>query len=322
MDFKTDKEWLVIVNPNAGRKKGIRDWGKISDLLDHHDFSYYPVFTEYPRHAIQLSCDLIGKGFKKVIVVGGDGTMNEVVNGLFLQKRYRTTQVILGMVTVGTGNDWGRMFNIPKDYEQAILVLKKCQTYVQDAGTVKYMNSDEHFHRYFINIAGLGFDAVVTKKTNAQKEKGRSSTLLYFYNIISSLFSYSYADTCISIDGKDYRNKVFSMNVGIGKYNGGGMMQLPAAIADDGLFDLTIIKKISKPDLIVSLKRLYNGTIAKHPKVTTYTGKEIRIDSSEKILLETDGESLGHTPLEFNIIPKSIRVITGQPEAIRVQHSA
>jgi len=314
MNINTDQEWLVIVNPNAGRKRGIKDWGRISALLDRYEFKYSPVFTEYPRHAIQLSCDLIEKGFKKIIVVGGDGTMNEVVNGLFLQQRFRTTRIILGMITVGTGNDWGRMFSIPKDYEQAVSVLKKCNTCLQDAGTVKYMNSDEQNHRYFINIAGLGFDAVVTKKTNAQKERGKSSTLLYFYNILSSLFSYSYADACISIDGKDYRNKVFSMNVGIGKYNGGGMMQVPAAVPDDGLFDLTIIRKISKPDLIVSLKRLYNGTIAQHPKVTTYTGKEIRIDSPEKILLETDGESLGHTPLEFNIIPKSIRIITGVEE--------
>ena len=311
MNFNAEKEWLVIVNPNAGRKKGIKDWGRISNLLDRFDFSYYHVFTEYPRHAIQLSCDLIEKGFRKIIVVGGDGTMNEVVNGLFLQRRFSTTQVMLGMITVGTGNDWGRMFNIPKDYEQAVAVLKKCNTYVQDAGTVKYMSNDGHNHRYFVNIAGLGFDAVVTKKTNAQKEKGKGGTLLYLINIISSLFSYSYTDTQINVDGKDYRNKVFSMNVGIGKYNGGGMMQVPAAVADDGLFDLTVIRKISKPDLIVSLRRLYDGTIASHPKVTTYTGKEIRIDSSEKILLETDGESLGHTPLEFNIIPKSIRIITG-----------
>ena len=86
-------------------------------------------------------------------------------------------------------------------------------------------------------------------------------------------------------------------------------MQVPGAIADDGLFDMTVIKKISRPDIIMSLKKLYNGTIADHRKVDTYTGKKIKVDSDTKIMLETDGESLGHTPMEFHIIPKSIKII-------------
>jgi diacylglycerol kinase (ATP) len=104
------------------------------------------------------------------------------------------------------------------------------------------------------------------------------------------------------------------MNIGIGKYNGGGMMQVPGAIADDGLFDLTVIKKISKPDVIMSLRKLYNGNIVRHPKVETYTGRSISIYSDTKILLETDGESLGHTPMEFQIIPRSVQVISGSSE--------
>ena len=308
---KRIQEWLVIVNPNAGRRKGIKDWNNISSLLSKYGFRFLPIFTERPRHAMQLSKTYVEAGYNKIIVVGGDGTMNEVINGVFHQTRFRTTQILLGMITVGTGNDWGRMFNIPRDYEGAIKTIKNCKIFIQDAGIVKYCNEERTENRYFLNIAGLGFDAIVTRKTNKLKEKGKGGPFLYFANIFSSLISYKHVNAVINIDGENYENKIFSMNIGIGKYNGGGMIQLPKAVADDGLFDLTVIKKLSKPNVILSLKRLYNGTISEHPKVETFTGKSIRVNSDTKIHLETDGESLGHTPMKFEIIPRSLKVISG-----------
>jgi len=306
---KTD--WLVVVNPNAGRKKGLKDWTLIHTLLVNHGFSFIHLFTERPKHAIELTKKYVEKGYTRIIVVGGDGTMNEVINGIFQQSKFSTTSVILGMITVGTGNDWGRMFNIPADYEKAIMTIRDGNTFIQDAGIVRYRSEDRHEDRYFVNIAGLGFDALVTKKTNRLKERGRGGAFLYFANIFSSLLNYRHVKAMINIDGKNYINDIFSMNIGIGRYNGGGMMQVPNAIADDGLFDLTVIKKISKPDVIMSLRMLYDGSIVNHPKVETFTGRNITIDSDKKIHLETDGESLGHTPIEFNIIPKSVRVISG-----------
>jgi YegS/Rv2252/BmrU family lipid kinase len=306
-----NKEWLVIVNPNAGRQKGSRDWVKIRSLLVKHNFKFFEIFTERPGHATEISKYYIEEGYTHIIVVGGDGTLNEVINGLFKQTRYPTTEVTFGMISIGTGNDWGRMLKIPSDYEEAILTIKECKTFVQDAGIVSYRSNEDNIERYFVNIAGLGFDAIVTKKANRLKERGKGGPFLYFATIFSSLLNYRYVNAVFNIDGKNYKNKIFSMNIGIGKYNGGGMMQVPGAIADDGLFDLTVIKKISKPDVIMSIRKLYNGRIVRHRKVETYTGKSISIDSDTKIHLETDGESLGHTPIEFQIIPKSVQVISG-----------
>jgi len=306
-----NKEWVVIVNPNAGRQKGRRDWAKIRSLLVKHGFDFNEVFTERPGHAIEISKEYIEAGNKNIIIVGGDGTLNEVINGLFKQTKYPTTDVTFGVISIGTGNDWGRMLKIPSDYEKAILTIKECKTFIQDAGIVSYRSNENNIERYFVNIAGLGFDAIVTKKANRLKERGKGGPLLYFATIFSSLLNYRYVNAVINIDGKNYKNKIFSMNIGIGKYNGGGMMQVPGAILDDGLFDLTVIKKISKPDIIMSLRKLYNGNIVRHRKVETYTGKSISIDSDTEILLETDGESLGHTPIEFQIIPKSVQVIAG-----------
>jgi YegS/Rv2252/BmrU family lipid kinase len=308
------EDYLVIVNPNAGRRRGLRDWSLIAGWLNHFKFSYHPLFTEFPRHAIDLTREHIEKGYKKIIVVGGDGTMNEVVNGVFQQQRFKTTEISLGMVTVGTGNDWGRMFGIPKNYREAVQVLRQNNTFIQDAGMVEYRRNGVSENRYFVNIAGLGFDAEVVRKTNRLKEKGKGGPLLYLINIFSSLVNYKFVNAIISVDGTNIENEILSMNVGICKYNGGGMMAVPGAIPDDGLFDLTVINRMSRPNILWSLRRLYDGTINQHPRVDSFTGKSIRVESDDMIMLETDGESLGHTPLEFSIIPRSVKIITGFAE--------
>ena len=309
--MQRSEDWLVIINPNAGRHRGMRDWNLIAGWLNHFGFRYQPVFTEFPLHATTLTHKYIEKGHTRIIVVGGDGTMNEVVNGVFRQQRFKTTDISLGMITVGTGNDWGRMFGIPKDYKEAIRVLKQNKTFIQDAGMVEYKMDNASENRYFVNIAGLGFDAEVVRKTNRLKEKGKGGALLYLMNIFSSLVNYKYANAVISVDGTDLEHEFLSMNVGICKYNGGGMIAVPGAVPDDGLFDLTVINRMSRPYILWSLRRLYDGTIHEHPRVDSFTGKSIRVESDDRIMLETDGESLGHTPLEFRIIPRSVKIIAG-----------
>ena len=303
--------WLVIVNPNAGRQKGIKDWENISNLLKKYSIEFEHRFTERKRHAIELTREAIRQGFRKILVVGGDGTMNEVINGVFSQDTCSSVEVTLGMITVGTGNDWGRMFGIPHDYEEAIKIIRAARICIQDAGVVHYFHGTRRESRHFVNIAGLGFDALVVKRTNRAKDRGRSSKTIYYWTLIRSLFSYGHTSVELIIDGKPVENDTFSISLGIGRYSGGGMMQTPNALTDDGLFDITIIKKMRKGEIIRSLKKLYDGTILDHPKIEGYTGKNIKIDSDPLIHVEADGESLGHSPIEFQIIPKSVNVICG-----------
>jgi YegS/Rv2252/BmrU family lipid kinase len=304
--------WLVIVNPNAGAGKCSHDWPRIEKLLDSNDFLYHTVFTIRKLHAIVISRKYINQGYNKIIVIGGDGTMNEVINGIFVQKRFETNEITLGMIPVGTGNDWGRMFGITGDYEEAIRTIKEFKTFVQDAGRVVFEKNNRMLQRYFVNEASLGFGAMVVKKSNRLKDKGKGNPALYLMNIFTSLFGYKTTRASIEVDGVARLKNIFSLSLGICKYSGGGMMQLPDAIPDDGLFDLTLIKKIGKIEVMRNIKKLYDGTITKHPKVETYMGRNIKITSTKNLYLETDGESLGHTPMEFEIIPKSIKVISSK----------
>ena len=307
--------WFVIVNPNAGKRRGEKDWPKIAALLTGEGFDYIHEFTAHRDHAIILTEKYIRDGFRKIIVVGGDGTLNEVVNGIFRQDIAETTGIMVGMIMVGTGNDWGRMYNLKVKYKKAVRAIKKQRLFIQDAGMVKYYEGADEITRHFVNIAGLGYDALVTRMTNNTKETGGGGTMTYLVNLLKGLFRYHHAYLDIVIDGESvYRGKVFSMSVGICKYNGGGMMQLPFAVPDDGLFDVTIFKNVTKLTVIRHIKKLYAGTFTDLPFVQTHTGKAISIISStdDQSQLETDGESLGQTPISFQIIPKSVKVITGK----------
>lgn len=304
------KKWIAIVNPNAGGGKCGRDWPKIKALLINSKLDFEFILTERKFHAMVLSRKYITQGYRNFIVVGGDGTLNEIINGIFAQTAIETANITIGMIPVGTGNDWSRMFNIPRNYEEAIQTLILGNTFTQDVGRVYFTRKDKKARRFFINIAGMGFDAMVAQKSNDLKERGKSGKLLYFWNILIGLFGYSHFSASVNIDGQISECDIFSMNIGICKFSGGGMKQVPNAIADDGIFDLTIIKKIGRFNVIKSLPLLYNGKIVNHPKVMALNGKNIKIESTMPIFLETDGESLGNAPFEFEIIPRSIQVIT------------
>ena len=305
-------EWFVIVNPNAGKRKGEKDWLEIAAQLTAAGIQFTNVFTEHRGHAVVLTRKYIENGYRNIIVVGGDGTLNEVVNGMFTQAHVPTNKITLAMIPVGTGNDWCRMFNIPGDYKQAIKLITKNKVFTQDTGNIKYISTDgKEISRYFINMAGMGFDALVAKKTNKQKDLGKGNPMSYVVNILSSLFLYTNTKVTILLDGEKMISDIFSMSVGICQYNGGGMKQAPGALPDDGLFDLTLIKPIGKFKIMRNIIKLFDGSFTKLPEVTTYRSSKIIIHSDPPMFLEADGESLGHTPFVFNILQQSLNVVSG-----------
>jgi diacylglycerol kinase (ATP) len=314
MNNPSPEKWLMIVNPNAGVKRGTRDWPRILHLLREEGVGFDFRLTTGRGHAIALAKEAVADGYRSVCVVGGDGTLNETLNGIMGQEEVAPEQIAIGMIPVGTGNDWCRMFHVPFDYRKAIHILKENRTCLQDAGKVTYFHGEERKSRYFMNVAGMGYDALVAKKTNLLKEKGLGGPLTYFYFVFASLFQYRFMEAVIEVDGQTvFRGEIFSMNVGICKYSGGGMMQVPHAVPDDGLLDVTLIRKAPKWIVIRHARKLYDGSLTDLPMVDTFRGEVIRIRSTGRIYLETDGESLGHTPFTFEVLPRHIRVVHGQP---------
>lgn len=302
--------WYIIVNPEAGNGKGRKNWPAIKDALQKAGITYEYAFTEYAKHATELATAAIGNGFKKIITVGGDGTNNEVINGIFNQHKVPTHQITLAVIPIGTGNDWIRHHQIPNDIREAVALIVIENTTPHDVGLVKYSDGKQPRLRYFINVAGMAYDAYIARLTQ-DKRSLLKNQFSYLWLILKGLFKYKLQKATIEFDGQVVKDKFYTINVGICKYNGGGMQFVPHAESDDGLLALTYAFHIPKLEIILLTHRFYNGTIPSHRQVRTHQVKSVKVTSLDDTptLLEVDGEFIGHTPIEFSIIEKALRVV-------------
>lgn len=304
--------WQVILNPHAGCGKGRRDKTKIVSILNHSGLQYSLHESEYAGHSFVLAKDLAIHGAAHFIVAGGDGTLNEIVNGIFTGKNNHCDNIVIGMLPIGTGNDWIRTFGIPDNYQMAMDIILKGKTVVQDVGLIEYKEQERNISRYFVNIAGFGFDAMVATRANTLKNNGLSGIRVYLESFLWSYFNYKAGQTIIVIDGEKLSVNLFSASVGIGKFNGGGMMQVPDANPVNGFFHITIIRNLSIWGIISNFKKLYNGSFVRDYRVSTHIGKQVQLTAAKPLSGEADGESMGNSNFNLHIIPHQLRVIFGE----------
>lgn len=313
METANRNDYLVLVNTNAGGKRAEKDWPEIEALLTNSGLTFKVVFTKHHLHAIELTREFMSQGYRNFIAVGGDGTINEVVNGICMFSEALLQEVKLGVIMIGTGNDWGKMFNIPNDYAQAVELIKKQNIHFQDVGKTSFFKGDDKIDRYFINAAGIGFDALVVERVNKAKDKGNASKLAYLQTLFTSLIKYKSTKARIKIgDDNWFHSNIFTMSVGIGKFCGGGMQQVPDAIDDDGLFDVTLVNQIRKTKIVRKIKKLYDGTIKEMKEIDSFRARKVEVDSSVDLLLQVDGESLGHAPFTFEIIENRLGILVNK----------
>ena len=305
----TDR-WFVIINPISGGGKGLEDFPTISRLLRESGIEHDPAFSEHRYHATELTVEAVNRGYRKIIVVGGDGTLNEVVNGLFIQQQCEPKEIRIAVIAVGTGNDWVRTVGTPRNYSAAVRAIKEGHTFLQDIGKVTYTESKVEHTRYMANVAGLGFDAYVIKIFNHLKLKGYKGKWLYIYSLLKGYFSAKPSKAVIEVDGEViFEKQLFSLAVGICRYNGGGIQQLPRAVANDGLLDLTIIRPVHWWHVVFRAARLFNGKIYSIGHVHHAQGKVVKVTSSPDIPIETDGELQGGTPVTISIVPQAVQFV-------------
>ncbi|MBR4801355.1 MAG: diacylglycerol kinase family lipid kinase [Bacteroidales bacterium] len=308
----TTESWMVIVNPKAGSGRGLKDWPVISNLMYNSGLKFTCVFTEHKFHAIELTVNAINNGYRHIVAVGGDGTIHEVVNGIFIQKTVPTTDIFLAVIPTGTGNDWIRMYGISLTYSEAVEALVQKRTVLQDVGKIEFFETRVPHIRYMANVAGVGFDAMVNLKYNNLKDEGKYGKGLYLRSTFNTLLKFHHQNFDIKVDGEPfYKGLVFSGAVGIGRYNGGGMQQTPNASIDDGLLDLTVITNMSKYKIMRKFKLLFTGKIYSLPEVLFKQCHTIEIHTEQETRIEIDGEAVGTSPFKFGLVPKSIKVVVG-----------
>ncbi len=305
-------EWIAVVNPKAGGGKVAEQWTILSNKLKEQGVSFDEVFTTHRYHAVELVIASLRKGFRKFISVGGDGTIHEIVNGLMHQDEVPVADVTLAVLPAGSGNDWTRMYKIPLDYDKAIATLISGRTIMQDLAKVTFMQSGVENTRYMVNIAGVGLDANICYRTNLAKAKGASGPGAYAKASFEALIGRRSTFTKVYADGRRFfSGRCFSVALGIGKYSGGGMLQVPDAVADDGQIAMMVARKLPKLKFAMLFKKLYTGVIYSIKEVSHTQAAEIKIVGEKPDRVEVDGEVVGTTPVTFSVIPQALRVIVG-----------
>jgi YegS/Rv2252/BmrU family lipid kinase len=297
----------VIVNPAAGAGKTGKLWPRIMSLFKAHGLRFEHVITEAPGHAVELAKTAAKKGYDMVVSVGGDGTIHEIVNGLYASGNINDN--LLGIVSTGTGSDYIRTTGTPRKFEDACRRFLYPKRRTVDVGVVEYAKNGGREERLFVNFAGIGFDAEIVRRTTQQFKK-LGALPSYLLGVLTTLISYQNRKISLLVDGQPEERRICTVIMNNGKYGGGGMYTSPHADLADGLLDVLIVDDISKPDLLWSLPRLYKGTHLTHPKVATKKAKEIEIKSlSERLYLQADGELLGEVPARFRILPAALNII-------------
>ncbi len=308
-----DSRWMVIANPEAGSGKVAKDWTIIAELLKEKGVSFDYLFTEHKYHTIELMNASIKKGYRNFIALGGDGTIHEVINGIFFQKDVPHDEMTLAVIPAGSGNDWIKTFNISEGYRDAISAIAAGNTIKQDVAKIDIVDSMVEHTRYMVNALGVGYDALTCLYCNKAKESGKEGKSLYIRAAIKAFFIHRSRYYSIKVDGKPFfEGKVFSISLGNGRFTGGGMQQTPDAVVDDGLINLLVIPKTPKIKIIFHFPKLFKGNIYKVKELQYVKGRQFEIHSTPDDRVEIDGEVLGYTPLKLEIIPKAINVIVGE----------
>ena len=305
--------WRVIVSSRSGGGKARRDWPEIAKMLKARRIEFSEKITDHAYHAIELAREAVLEGFRKLLVLGGDGAIHEVLNGLFSQEEVSPSEVTLGLIPVGSGNDWSRLHKIPADYEAAVDLIADAErhTRVQDVARVDTLMDGKPYCRHMMNIGGLGFDSEVCHRFDLAKERGHASDRQYLKSLLSGFLSYKCLKFRVSVDGQEfYRGPAFSVALGIGKYCGGGMMQTPEAIPDDGLIDVTVVGKVSKLQFLHKVPSLFRGDIFKNKEVIHTRGRQVDISAAPYSYMEVDGEPVGITPVHVAVIPAGVKVVS------------
>jgi YegS/Rv2252/BmrU family lipid kinase len=296
----------LIVNPAAGAGRTAKRWPHIKQLLKKIGLRFEHDITEAPGHAIELAKSAVSKGYKLVVSVGGDGTINEIVNGLYASGGIKDVE--LGIIGTGTGSDYIRTIGVSRHYQEACQRLLNPKKLSVDLGVVEPVNNKQTDKRLFVNLAGLGFDAEVVRATT-RKFKSLGGKTSYLMGLLSTFITYKNREIQMTLDGQKENRRVCTIIMSNGKYGGGSMFVAPEADPSDGLFDVLIIGDISKPDLLCSLPRIYRGTHLTHPKVTLKRAKVVEIYPKSRMSIQADGELLGDAPARFSVLPSVLNIL-------------
>ena len=338
MQANKDK-WLVVVNVFAASRKAGSVWKRAAVMLEEAGVPYKAMFTGGVDNAIAISRKAAARGYRKFVAVGGDGTVHDVLNGI-AEYVYSSeasgvslSEFTLGVLPVGSGNDWVKSTGVPRKLEEAVAVLAAGHTAMQDVVRVSILDCPDSLGEdpaerlahaasadvlnvsYMANVGGVGIDARVCEIVNRKKERGFRGKKLYVQALLYCIMHRTTSRAVVYCDGAElFRGDYYSMAFGVGKYSGGGMRQTPGAELGDGLLDVTVIPQVSVWTILRAAPRLFTATFHKGavPELETAQCRSVFVlpeTGSDSEPVEVDGEVVGRAPVRMDVMPDGINVV-------------
>ena len=307
--------YTIILNPTSGNGTGLRAQPQIEKLLSQSGESFNLVRTEHSGHGIELTRQAVKDGCKGVVAAGGDGTVNEVINGLMQARLEGFTIPPLGVLSVGRGNDFAGSMGIPADLEAAVQALVECKRRTIDIG--KVTGGAYPQGRYFGNCVGVGFDAITTIEVHKLPRWGGFAG--FMVAVLKTVFLYNKAPSATTVyDGQTLTQRSLLISIMNGRRLGGGFQMAPDSQPDDGLFDLCIAEQMSSFEVIRMIPHFTKGDQASQQSIKTGRAAHITITAHDGPLpAQTDGEiiSVDGTYLEVEVLPRHLDIIWKEPAA-------
>lgn len=297
---------LLIANPTSGRGAWSRLSARVKDRLHGAGFEFDLVLTKSPGHATELAHEAVCGGRRKIVAVGGDGTVNEVLNGV-LQAELEPGCTVLGVLPIGTGNDFAVGANLPIKLEDACQVIARGRTRSLDVGL--FHPGDEE-PRYFGNGVGVGFDAMAN--IESRKITRLRGTLLYLVAVLRTLaFYYDAPQATIQLDEDEIAQPCLMISIMNGRTMGGGFQMTPHSQMDDGLLDLCVAAAVSRPKMVAFVPRFLRGTHITDRDIKMARSRRVAIRSVKPWAAQVDGEiyGAGASQFEIELLPRRLHLL-------------
>jgi diacylglycerol kinase (ATP) len=297
------------VNPASGNGATGKRWPELAHRAKMLGLTGETFFSQRPGHLIELARSAVDGGATLVIAAGGDGTLNEVVNGI------AGRDVELATIPLGTGMDFGRTYGIPKKFDAAVRVALDGTTRTIDAGRVRYRTWEgEEAERWFANVGSVGMSGAVAQRANGMS-KALGGKATFFYALTRVFLEWENTEVTVKLDDGERRGRMHDVVVANGVWHGGGMKLAPDASPDDGLFDVVLIGDVGKLDFLTTAPKIYKGRHVAHAKVDVVRSKRVEVDAAERLPIELEGEQVGTTPAVFDVVPGALRLRVPRPSA-------
>ena len=295
----------LICNVRSGRGGVAKALPEVKKNLDERGLDYEVYYTESHRHASRLTRDALDRGSNFITAMGGDGTIHEVVNGMIEDDRPVNPDAVFGVVAAGTGCDFIKTFGIPATPSHAAAHLDGPESFPIDIGKITYDNDGDETVSYFANIAevGLGPEAVA----RAARLPRWLGPTVYFFAFWMTMRKHKPARVRVDLVDRTYEGYMNNMIVANGQFFGGGMKVAPKAAPTDGVFDIQI-EHARKKEAIALMPKLYRGEHVPHPDIEEFKRVRASIESDRPLLIEADGEVLGHTPATFEVLKDCLKL--------------